>query len=35
MAAGFLANRHKPEFASHDRYGHRIDWSNSTRRITS
>ncbi|WP_439869544.1 acyl-CoA dehydrogenase family protein [Pseudomonas syringae] len=25
MAAGFLANRHKPEFASHDRYGHRID----------
>ncbi|PBP59454.1 acyl-CoA dehydrogenase family protein [Pseudomonas syringae] len=25
MVAGFLANRHKPEFASHDRYGHRID----------
>ncbi|WP_439868040.1 acyl-CoA dehydrogenase family protein [Pseudomonas syringae] len=25
MAAGFLANQHKPEFASHDRYGHRID----------
>ncbi len=25
MAAGFLANAHKPEFSSHDRYGHRID----------
>ena len=25
MAAGFLANAHKPEFHSHDRYGHRID----------
>ncbi|WP_116828357.1 acyl-CoA dehydrogenase family protein [Pseudomonas syringae] len=25
MTAGFLANQHKPEFASHDRYGHRID----------
>ena len=25
MAAGFLANQHKPRFASHDRYGHRID----------
>ncbi|WP_024689903.1 acyl-CoA dehydrogenase family protein [Pseudomonas tremae] len=25
MAAGFLANRNKPVFASHDRYGHRID----------
>ncbi|POP69550.1 acyl-CoA dehydrogenase family protein [Pseudomonas syringae] len=25
MAAGFLANQHKPEFVSHDRYGHRID----------
>ncbi|QHE99308.1 acyl-CoA dehydrogenase family protein [Pseudomonas cannabina pv. alisalensis] len=25
MEAGFLANRHKPVFASHDRYGHRID----------
>ena len=25
MAAGFLANQHKPRFVSHDRYGHRID----------
>lgn len=25
MEAGFLANRNKPVFASHDRYGHRID----------
>ncbi|KQQ49938.1 DNA alkylation response protein [Pseudomonas sp. Leaf127] len=25
MEAGFLANRHKPVFHSHDRYGHRID----------
>ncbi|MDH4553189.1 acyl-CoA dehydrogenase family protein [Pseudomonas sp. BN607] len=25
MQAGFLANAHKPEFISHDRYGHRID----------
>jgi len=25
MAAGFLANRNKPVFNSHDRYGHRID----------
>ncbi|MEJ5865394.1 acyl-CoA dehydrogenase family protein [Pseudomonas farsensis] len=25
MDAGFLANAHKPEFSSHDRYGHRID----------
>ena len=25
MAAGFAANRNKPVFASHDRYGHRID----------
>jgi len=25
MAAGFLANQHKPVFSSHDRYGHRID----------
>lgn len=25
MAAGFLANAHKPEFSSHDRFGHRID----------
>ncbi|WP_024647199.1 acyl-CoA dehydrogenase family protein [Pseudomonas syringae] len=25
MEAGFLANQHKPGFASHDRYGHRID----------
>ncbi|ADR62126.1 acyl-CoA dehydrogenase family protein [Pseudomonas putida] len=25
MQAGFLANAHKPEFSSHDRYGHRID----------
>jgi len=25
MAAGFLANQNKPVFASHDRYGHRID----------
>lgn len=25
MAAGFLANQHKPQFHSHDRYGHRID----------
>ncbi|WLI28816.1 acyl-CoA dehydrogenase family protein [Pseudomonas rhodesiae] len=25
MAAGFLANQHKPVFNSHDRYGHRID----------
>lgn len=25
MAAGFLANRHKPLFHSHDRYGQRID----------
>ncbi|WP_213875431.1 acyl-CoA dehydrogenase family protein [Pseudomonas sp. dw_358] len=25
MAAGFLANRNKPQFHSHDRYGHRID----------
>ena len=25
MAAGFLANDHKPVFHSHDRYGHRID----------
>ncbi|USD39251.1 acyl-CoA dehydrogenase family protein [Ferrimonas sp. SCSIO 43195] len=23
---GFLANRHKPEFHSHDRFGNRIDW---------
>ncbi|MCL3028703.1 isovaleryl-CoA dehydrogenase, partial [Klebsiella pneumoniae] len=23
MAAGFLANQHKPEFHSHDRYGNR------------
>lgn len=26
MAAGFLANQHPPQFASHDRYGHRIDF---------
>lgn len=25
MAAGFLANAHKPQFCSHDRYGHRVD----------
>jgi putative acyl-CoA dehydrogenase len=25
MAAGFLANEHKPELRTHDRYGHRID----------
>ena len=25
MQAGFLANEHKPEFKSHDRYGNRID----------
>lgn len=25
MAAGFAANRHKPVFNSHDRYGHRLD----------
>lgn len=25
MAAGFLANAHKPQFHSHDRYGRRID----------
>ncbi|RMT78109.1 acyl-CoA dehydrogenase family protein [Pseudomonas viridiflava] len=25
MEAGFLANQNKPVFASHDRYGHRID----------
>lgn len=25
MAAGFLANQHKPQFKSHDRYGNRID----------
>ena len=25
MAAGFLANQNKPVFASHDRYGHRVD----------
>ncbi|MBX8591038.1 acyl-CoA dehydrogenase family protein [Pseudomonas cichorii] len=25
MEAGFLANQNKPTFASHDRYGHRID----------
>lgn len=25
MAAGFLANQNKPQFSSHDRYGHRID----------
>lgn len=25
MAAGFLANEHKPQFKSHDRYGHRVD----------
>ncbi|RPO45170.1 acyl-CoA dehydrogenase family protein [Pseudomonas aeruginosa] len=25
MAAGFLANQHKPEFHSHDRYGNRVD----------
>ncbi|WP_122585775.1 acyl-CoA dehydrogenase family protein [Pseudomonas viridiflava] len=25
MEAGFLANQNKPLFASHDRYGHRID----------
>lgn len=25
MQAGFLANEHKPEFRSHDRYGRRID----------
>ena len=25
MAAGFLANENKPQFVSHDRYGHRID----------
>ena len=25
MEAGFLANRNKPVFVSHDRYGHRID----------
>lgn len=25
MEAGFLANQNKPAFASHDRYGHRID----------
>lgn len=23
--AGFLANENKPQFVSHDRYGHRID----------
>ncbi|MFJ4145052.1 acyl-CoA dehydrogenase family protein [Pseudomonas sp. NPDC089734] len=25
MEAGFLANQNKPTFASHDRYGHRLD----------
>lgn len=25
LAAGFLANRHKPEFKTHNRFGHRID----------
>lgn len=25
MAAGFLANQNKPQFSSHDRFGHRID----------
>lgn len=25
LAAGFLANKHKPEFHSHDRFGQRID----------
>ena len=25
MVAGFLANENKPQFVSHDRYGHRID----------
>ena len=25
LAAGFLANKHKPEFHSHDRFGRRID----------
>jgi len=25
MAAGFLANQNKPQFSSHDRYGHRVD----------
>jgi putative acyl-CoA dehydrogenase len=25
MAAGFAANRNKPVFSSHDRYGHRLD----------
>ena len=25
MEAGFLANQNKPQFVSHDRYGHRID----------
>lgn len=25
MAAGFLANEHKPQFKTHDRYGNRID----------
>jgi putative acyl-CoA dehydrogenase len=25
MEAGFLANKHKPTFESHDRFGHRID----------
>ncbi|MEE1920908.1 acyl-CoA dehydrogenase family protein [Pseudomonas sp. 148P] len=25
MEAGFLANQNKPQFASHDRFGHRID----------
>ncbi|MET1078674.1 MAG: acyl-CoA dehydrogenase family protein [Pseudomonas sp.] len=25
MVAGFLANENKPQFKSHDRYGHRID----------
>ena len=25
MQAGFLANEHKPQFKTHDRYGNRID----------
>lgn len=26
LEAGLLANRHEPEFHSHNRFGHRIDW---------
>nr|WP_136252728.1 acyl-CoA dehydrogenase family protein [Ningiella ruwaisensis] len=28
LEAGFLANKHHPEFQSHDRFGHRIDQVN-------